>query len=52
MIEQIQTAVATIGSESKTKEEKVEAMTIIHDYIDDIDTANDFCKIGIYWRLP
>lgn len=46
VIEQLQKASQTIGSESATVDEKLDALETILNYIDDIDTACDFCKIG------
>lgn len=53
VVEQLQTAAETIGSETATEEMKVNAMDTILNYIDDIDTAIDFCKIGgLFILLP
>lgn len=46
VVENLQRAAEVIGSESHTEEMKVNAMETILNYIDDIDTAIDFCKIG------
>lgn len=46
MIEQLQKASQTVGSDSASVDEKLEALETILNYIDDIDTACDFCKIG------
>lgn len=46
MIEQLQKASQTIGSDSASVDEKLDALETILNYIDDIDTACDFCKIG------
>lgn len=46
MIEKLQKASETIGSDSVGEDEKLEALETILNYIDDIDTACDFCKIG------
>lgn len=46
MIEQLQKASQTIGSDSASEDEKLDALETILNYIDDIDTACDFCKIG------
>lgn len=46
VVEKLQEAVAIIGSELKSKEEKIAAINTILNYIDDIDTSIDFCKIG------
>lgn len=53
VIEQLQTAAATIGSETAPEDMKVNAMDTILNYVDDIDTAIDFCKIGgLFILLP
>ncbi|XP_055305643.1 hsp70-binding protein 1 [Sitodiplosis mosellana] len=53
VIEQLQTAAETIGSETATEDMKVNAMDTILNYVDDIDTAIDFCKIGgLFVLLP
>lgn len=53
VIEQLQSAAETIGSETATEEMKVNAMDTILNYVDDIDTAIDFCKIGgLFILLP
>lgn len=46
VIEQLQKAAGIVGSESAEEEEKISALDTILNYVDDIDTANDFCKIG------
>lgn len=46
VIEQLQKAAGVIGSINTTVDEKVNALDDILNYVDDIDTANDFCKIG------
>lgn len=46
VIEQLQGAAETIGSESSSEDEKLDALELILNYTDDIDTAVDFCKIG------
>lgn len=46
VIEQLQKASQTIGSDSASEDEKLDALETILNYIDDIDTACDFCKIG------
>lgn len=46
VVEQLQTAAKTLGSTENSEEEKLEALELILEYIDDIDTAIDFCKIG------
>lgn len=46
VVEKLQEAVAIIGSELKSTEEKIAAIDTIMNYIDDIDTSIDFCKIG------
>lgn len=53
VIEQLQKAASVIGSEESTVEEKIIALDTILNYVDDIDTANDFCKIGgLFVLLP
>lgn len=53
VIEQLQNAAAVVGSESSSEEDKVNALDTILNYVDDIDTANDFCKIGgLFVLLP
>lgn len=46
MVEQLQKAAETIGSDDVDEDDKLEAMELILSYVDDIDTAIDFCKIG------
>lgn len=46
MVEQLQKAAETIGSDSASEDEKLDALETILNYIDDIDTAADFVKIG------
>lgn len=46
VIEKLQKAAGVIGSKDTTEEEKLDALEEILSYVDDIDTANDFCKIG------
>lgn len=46
MVEQLQKAAEAIGSTTISEEDKLDAMELILDYIADIDTAVDFCKIG------
>lgn len=46
VIEQLQNAAEIIGSDAHSEDDKLDAMEIILSYIDDIDTATDFCKIG------
>lgn len=46
VIEQLQAAATTLGSVVTSKDEKLEALERIFTYVDDIDTAIDFCKIG------
>lgn len=53
VIEQLQNAAKIIGSECSSEEEKIHALDTIMNYIDDIDTAMDFCKIGgLFVLLP
>lgn len=53
MIEQLQKAAGIIASENTTLDEKTGALDCVCNYVDDIDTAIDFCKIGgIYVLLP
>lgn len=53
VIEQLQKAAEIIGSESTTENMKSDAMDTILSYVDDIDTAMDFCKIGgLFVLLP
>lgn len=46
VVEQLQKAAGVIGSENATIDEKMNALDNILNYVDDIDTANDFLKIG------
>lgn len=46
VIEELQKAAATIGSSTATEGELLQALETITEYIIDIDTAIDFCKIG------
>lgn len=53
IIENLQKAAATIGSNDATKDEKLDALEEILNHVDDMDTANDFCKIGgLFVLLP
>lgn len=53
VIEQIQKAAEILGSETSSEVRKADAMDTILSYVDDIDTANDFCKIGgLFVLLP
>lgn len=46
VIGQLQRNAVIVVSESTSVDEKINALDSILNYIDDIDTANDFCKIG------
>lgn len=46
VVEQLQKSAAIIGSDESSGDDKLDAMEIILNYVDDIDTATDFCKIG------
>lgn len=46
VIEQLQRAAEAISSESINKDTKIDAFDTILSYVDDIDSAVDFCKIG------
>lgn len=46
VIEQLQLAAEVIGCESSSKESKISSLDTILNYVDDIDTSIDFCKIG------
>lgn len=53
VIEQLQKSAGIVSSEEASAEEKVKALDLILSYVDDIDTANDFCKIGgLFILLP
>lgn len=53
VIEQLQKAAGILGSESTTLDQKTNALDDILNYVDDIDTAMDFCKIGgLHVLLP
>lgn len=45
-MEQLQKAAEAIGCDGIGEDDKLEAMELILSYVDDIDTAIDFCKIG------
>lgn len=46
VIEQLEKATRQLSAAASTENEQIEAIEIIEDYVDNIDTANDFCKIG------
>lgn len=46
VIQQLEKATRQLSSATSTEDEQIEAIEIIEDYVDNIDTANDFCKIG------
>lgn len=46
VIEQLETAAQVLTTDTSTEDDQVAAIEIIRDYVDNIDTANDFCKIG------
>lgn len=46
VIEELQKAAATLGSSSASEDEQIDALETVTEYIIDIDTAIDFCKIG------
>lgn len=46
VIEQLQRSAQIVASQSASEEEKINALDSILNHVDDIDTANDFCKIG------
>lgn len=46
VIERLQKSAEIIGSDLNSEDEKLDAMEAILSYVDDIDTAVDFCKIG------
>lgn len=46
VIEQLNMATQKLTDNSVSESEQIEALEIILDYVDNLDTANDFCKIG------
>lgn len=46
VIEQLENASKILTDNGSGEDEQIEAIEIILDYVDNIDTANDFCKIG------
>lgn len=46
VVEQLETAVKTIMDEKSEEDEVREALEVIGDYVQDIDAANDFFKVG------
>lgn len=46
VVEQLQKAAESLGSSTATEDDQIEALNTIMEYIVDMDTANDFCKIG------
>lgn len=46
VIEQLEKATRQLSSSTATEDELIEALEIIEGYVADMDTANDFCKIG------
>lgn len=46
VIEQLEMAAQVLTTNESSEAEQVEAIEIILDYVDNMDTANDFCKIG------
>lgn len=46
VVEQLQKAMNVLIDGSATQEEQVEALEVVTDFIENIDTANDFFKIG------
>lgn len=46
VVEELQKAAATIGSPTASEDELLQALETITEYIIDMDTAIDFCKIG------
>lgn len=53
IVEELQRAAAVIASNHSTEDMKINAMENILNFVDDIDTSIDFCKIGgIFILLP
>lgn len=46
VVEELQKAVQVLASDTATEDEQLEALETIMEYVIDIDTAIDFCKIG------
>lgn len=46
VVEQLEGAVRTITDETSSEEDTLDALEVISDYIQDIDAANDFFKVG------
>lgn len=46
VVDQLETAVKTIMDEQSSEEDTMEALEVISDYVQDIDAANDFFKVG------
>lgn len=46
VVEQLENAVKTITDESSTEDEVLDALDVIREFVQDIDAANDFFKVG------
>lgn len=46
VVAQLEKATRQLSASTATEEEQIEAIEIIEEYVDNMDTANDFCKIG------
>lgn len=46
VVSELELAAKVLTSATSTEEEQVAALEAITDYTDDVDAANDFCKIG------
>lgn len=46
IVEQLEKAAATLENRNSKQPELLEALEVILNYVDNIDSANDFCKVG------
>lgn len=46
VVEELEKAAAVLENESSTESELLQALAVILDYVDNMDSANDFCKVG------
>lgn len=46
VVTQLEKASRQLSSSTATEDEQIEAIEIIEEYVDNMDAANDFCKIG------
>lgn len=46
VVKELEKAAAKLENASSTESELLDALVVILDYVDNIDSANDFCKVG------